>query len=90
MNKQLFLLGLVLSFTFIVPFNLGEAFAAEDALVGYLPQEPQLDESKTVKENVLSGLGELPNLLKRFEEINAAFTDPDLDPDCDLFLDLER
>lgn len=59
----------------------GEAFAAEKATVGFLPQEPQLDGDKTVKENVLSGLGELPGLLKRFEEINAAFADPDLDPD---------
>ena len=38
-------------------FN-GEAWAAEGATVGYLPQEPQLDPEKTVAENVLQGLAE--------------------------------
>ncbi len=37
----------------------GEAFAAKQAKVGYLPQEPQLDESKTVAENVMEGLADL-------------------------------
>src|SRR5215468_7020642 len=35
----------------------GDAWAAEGARVGYLPQEPQLDESKTVRENVMQGVG---------------------------------
>ncbi len=61
-------------------FN-GELSISEGMRVGYLPQEPQLDNSLTVKENVLAALGELPKLLKRFEEINNAFADPDLDPD---------
>src|SRR5437773_2172029 len=38
---------------------VGEAFPGEKIRVGYLPQEPQLQESKTVKENVQEGLGEI-------------------------------
>ena len=41
---------------------VGEAFPARDFKVGYLQQEPGLDETKTVKENVMDGLGELPKL----------------------------
>ena len=37
-------------------FN-GEAHPSEGVTVGYLPQEPQLDDSKTVRENVMDGLG---------------------------------
>ena len=57
----------------------GEAYLAkEGTTVGYLPQEPQLDPSKTVKENVQDGLGDLVKWLKRFEEISNALADPDL------------
>jgi len=59
----------------------GEARPADGVSIGYLPQEPELDKSKTVKENVVEGLGEIAKLLKRFEEINQKFSDPDLDPD---------
>lgn len=61
-------------------FN-GEAKPGDGISVGYLPQEPVLDETKSVKENVQEGLGEVVRLLKRFEEINLAFADPELDPD---------
>src|SRR6202167_5258335 len=54
---------------------IGEAFPGERVKVGYLPQEPQLDETKTVKENVQEGMGEVVNLLKRFEAINAKFSE---------------
>jgi sulfate-transporting ATPase len=60
---------------------LGEAFPARQMKVGYLQQEPQLDETMTVKENIFSGMGELPKLMKQFNEISEAFNDPDLDPD---------
>lgn len=43
--------------------------------VGYLEQEPQLDETKTVKENILSGMGELPLLLEEFNQISAKFAE---------------
>lgn len=60
---------------------IGEAFPARDFKVGYLPQEPVLDNSLTVKENIFSGMGELPKLMKEFNTINDKFNDPDLDPD---------
>jgi ATP-binding cassette ChvD family protein len=46
---------------------------------GYLSQEPQLDASKTVKEIVEEGVQETIDLLKEYEDINAAFGDPDAD-----------
>ncbi len=49
---------------------LGEAFPAKDMKVGFLEQEPELNPEKTVKENIMDGLGELPVLLKRFEAIS--------------------
>jgi energy-dependent translational throttle protein EttA len=60
---------------------IGEAFPAKKMKVGYLEQEPQLDESATVKENIFSGMGELPKLMKDYNAINDKFADPDLDPD---------
>jgi sulfate-transporting ATPase len=48
----------------------GEAFVAEGATVGYLPQEPQLDPKKTVQENILEGLGHLKSMLDRFNEVS--------------------
>ncbi len=53
-------------------FN-GEAWAAEGASVGYLPQEPQLDPSKNVMENIMDGVGPVRDLLKRFEEVSMKF-----------------
>ncbi|MBN8540191.1 MAG: energy-dependent translational throttle protein EttA [Deltaproteobacteria bacterium] len=60
---------------------VGEAFPARDFKVGYLQQEPGLDESKTVKENVMDGLGELPKLLKEFAEISEKFAE-DMTPEA--------
>lgn len=60
---------------------LGEAFPARDFKVGYLEQNPKLDEDKTVKENVMAGLGALNDWLKEFAAISEKFNDPDLDPD---------
>jgi energy-dependent translational throttle protein EttA len=51
----------------------GEAWAAEGVSVGYLPQEPELDESQDVAGNVTEGLGEVKALLERFEEVSAKF-----------------
>jgi len=47
----------------------GEAFLAPGATVGILMQEPELDETKTVRENVEDGLGETMVQLKRYNEI---------------------
>ena len=55
---------------------LGDAKPAAGIRVGYLPQEPQLDESKDVLGNVEEGVAEIRALLERFEEIGAAFAEP--------------
>lgn len=60
---------------------LGESFPAKDYNLGFLQQEPELDATKTVKENILSGMGELPKLLSDFEMINEKLCDPDLQED---------
>jgi ATP-binding cassette ChvD family protein len=60
----------------------GEAQAGKGVSVGYLPQEPELDPTKTVRENVEEGLAEIRALLTRFDEINAKFADPDVDMDA--------
>ncbi|MGK5087459.1 energy-dependent translational throttle protein EttA [Bdellovibrionota bacterium FG-2] len=59
----------------------GDARPGDGITIGYLQQEPELDDTKTVKENVQEGLGSIVRSLKRFEEINAEFANPDLDPD---------
>ena len=47
----------------------GEAFPAQGLSVGYLPQEPRLDASKTVSGNVNEGVGDMRALLKRYDQI---------------------
>jgi ATP-binding cassette ChvD family protein len=59
----------------------GEAWAAKGTKIGYLPQEPQLDPSKNVRENVEEAVAEQRRLLDRFNEISAAFAEPDADFD---------
>ncbi len=49
----------------------GEAYAAEGAKVGYLAQEPELDESKDVFGNVLEGVGEIKEKIDAFNEVSA-------------------
>ncbi|MEM9431651.1 MAG: energy-dependent translational throttle protein EttA [Pseudomonadota bacterium] len=57
----------------------GEAWAAEGAKVGYLPQEPQLDETKTVRENVMEGVAAKKALLDEFNDVAMKIAeDPDL------------
>lgn len=56
-------------------FN-GEAWAADGIRVGYLEQEPKLDPAKNVIENIMDGLGETRDLLKKFEEVSARFAEP--------------
>ncbi len=59
----------------------GEVLPSDGITFGYLKQEPELDNTKTVKEIVMEGTGELGRDLKRFEEIGMKFADPDLDAD---------
>jgi sulfate-transporting ATPase len=59
----------------------GEAWAAKGTKIGYLPQEPQLDPTKDVRGNVEMAVAPQRKLLNRFEEISAAFAEPDADFD---------
>src|SRR3954468_8714383 len=59
----------------------GEAWAAKGTKIGYLPQEPQLDPTKNVRENVELSVADQRKLLERFNEISAAFAEPDADFD---------
>src|SRR4051812_7602638 len=59
----------------------GEAWAAEAVKVGFLQQEPHLNEKKDVLGNVMEGAGEMAAALARFEEVSNAFSDPDADMD---------
>ena len=56
--------------------------------VGYLPQEPELDESKTVKEIVEEGVQEIADLLKEYDVINNKFMDEEIMNDPDKMNDL--
>src|SRR5947209_3536822 len=60
---------------------LGEAFPAREFKVGHLRQEPVLNLSKTVKENVMEGLGEINDVLIEFQKVSEKFADPDLSPE---------
>ncbi len=59
----------------------GEVRLTPGFTVGYLPQEPELDPDKTVRGNVMDGLGELRGWLARFDEVCAAMGEPDADFD---------
>src|SRR5215207_2864028 len=59
----------------------GEAWAAKGTKIGFLPQEPQLDPTKDVRGNVELAVAEQRRMLQRFEEISAAFAEPDADFD---------
>ena len=62
----------------------GEAWAAKDAKVGYLPQEPQLDETLTVRENVMLGVAEKKAKLDRFNELAMNYSDETADEMAEL------
>ena len=68
----------------------GEAWSAEGAKVGYLPQEPQLDTSLTVGENVMLAMAETKAILDRFNEVVALTADPDTDDNTmnDLYMEM--
>lgn len=67
-------------------FN-GEAWAAEGVKVGYLEQEPKLDPTKNVMENIMDGLGETRDLLKRFEEVSMKFAEPMTDDEMNALIE---
>ncbi|MGL4829004.1 MAG: energy-dependent translational throttle protein EttA [Vibrio sp.] len=60
----------------------GEARPQPGLKVGYLPQEPKLDESKTVREVVEEAVADVAHALKRLDEVYAAYAEPDADFDA--------
>src|SRR5437868_9262725 len=64
----------------------GEAWAAEGARVGYLPQEPALDATKDVFGNVIEGLAETKALLDRFEAVSARFAEDPSEAEMDALI----
>lgn len=61
----------------------GEVVFSDGYSVGYLPQEPELDEQKTVKEIVMEGVQETVAALEEFEQINNSFMDENIINDAD-------
>ena len=61
---------------------IGEARAQTDINIGYLPQEPQLDPTKTVRGNVEEALSHVKDALTRLDEVYAAYAEPDADFDA--------
>jgi ATP-binding cassette ChvD family protein len=64
----------------------GEAWPGEGIRVGYLEQEPQLDPSKTVKENVLEAVRPVADMMDRFNAISTLMGDPPADADFDALM----
>ena len=65
----------------------GEAWPGENVTVGYLAQEPQLDPTKTVLENVREGAREVADMVDRFNAISAEMGDPQDDTDFDALME---
>jgi ATP-binding cassette ChvD family protein len=65
----------------------GEAWPGENITVGYLPQEPQLDPTKSVLENVKDGARATADLVDRFNEISNIMADPPEDADFDALME---
>ncbi|BBB28342.1 energy-dependent translational throttle protein EttA [Neptunomonas japonica] len=61
---------------------IGEARPMPDLNVGYLPQEPQLDNSKTVREIVEESVADVKNALTELDQVYAAYAEPDADFDA--------
>ena len=65
----------------------GEARPAAGIKIGYLPQEPQLDETKDVRGNVEDGVREIKDVLARFDEISMKFAEPMSDDEMNALLE---
>ena len=65
---------------------LGEAVPQKNIKIGYLPQEPQLDPQKNVRENVEDGMGEIKAILNRFNDISNRFAEPMSDEEMNELL----
>ncbi|MEO0600257.1 MAG: energy-dependent translational throttle protein EttA [Myxococcota bacterium] len=65
----------------------GDVWLDPDARVGYLAQEPELDDSKTVRENIEMGVSEIRALLDRFEAVSAKFAEELTDDEMDKVIE---
>lgn len=65
---------------------VGEAWAGENITVGYLEQEPELDATKTVMENVREGVKHTADMMDRFNAISMMMGDPPADADFDALM----
>ncbi len=65
----------------------GEAWAAKGTRIGYLPQEPELDDSLDVRGNVELGVEETRDLLRRFEEVSAKFAEVESDEEMNALIE---
>ena len=68
----------------------GEAWLAEGATVGYLAQEPQLDNSKTVRENVMDGVARKTAIIERYNELMMNYSDETADESGKLQDEMDR
>lgn len=64
----------------------GKVIWSKEHSIGYLPQEPQLDDTKTVKEVVQEGVQQVMDLLKEYEEVNMKFAEPMSDDEMDKLM----
>lgn len=65
----------------------GEVVFSPGYSVGYLPQEPQLDDQLTVKEEVMKGVQEIVDILKEYEEVNMKFMEPMSDDEMNKLIE---
>lgn len=65
----------------------GEAWPAEGVSVGYLAQEPELDDTKTVQENIMGGLKHIQDLLIEFDSVSAKFAEEMTDDEMTALID---
>ena len=65
----------------------GKIHAPKGTRIGYLPQEPQLDEERTVKENVEDGIREIKDLVDEFNAISDKFAEPMSDDEMNALLE---
>jgi len=68
----------------------GEAWLAEGATVGYLAQEPHLDNSKTVRENVMDGVARKTAIIERYNELMMNYSDETADESAKLQDEMDR
>ena len=65
----------------------GQVIWSKEHSIGYLPQEPQLDDAKTVREVVQEGVQEVVDLLKEYEEVNMKFAEPMTDDEMNALME---